>query len=394
MLRRRVFWFLFMGLLVSIAHSQDTDPDLTVDQGQLTFDAEGTEGGAYHSRIAHVPGDSSGVTIGRGYDMKTKDAPKIKKDLKAAKLADTDAEAFSKAAGLKGDAARNFIKDNKLIEITKLQQKDLFKISFSEEAAEVKRICEKADVVATYGATDWDNLNAVIKDVLVDLKFRGDYTPESRKLIQKFVAQDDFDNFKRVLQDKNNWANVPKDRFERRSKYLDSQKSQLQPAPCKKEGDSQEAERVIVACEKHWDANKADCNKFLKAVANELGINEFKDSWDADAIIAYLEGSPSGWTKIDRGDNEKVFNSAVAGRFVVAGLRSKDMERNNGHVSVVVAAAMVFSGADQIKYPRGYWGTLGGTGAKCEGLNYSFPSPQRKSIRYYYRDIPTQETKK
>lgn len=392
MLTKFAFWFFCVGLLVPVAHSQDTDPDLTVDQGQLTFDAEGTEGGVYHSRSAHVPSDSSGVTIGRGYDMKTKDAAKIKKDLKAAKLADADAETFSKAAGLKGDAARKFIKDNKLVEITKLQQKDLFKISFSEEAAEVKRICEKPDVVATYGATDWDNLNAVIKDVLVDLKFRGDYTPESRKLIQKFVAQDDFDNFKKTLQDKDNWANVPKDRFERRSKYLDTQKNQLRLAPCQKEGDSAEAERVIVACEKHWDANKADCNKFLKAVAIELEITEFDNSWNADAIIAYLEGSPSGWTKIDRGENEKSFKAAVAGKFVVAGLTSKDMERNNGHVSVVVAAPMVFSGADQLKYPRGYWGTLGGTGAKCEGLNYSFPSPQRKTIRYYYRDIPARKT--
>lgn len=40
-----------------------------VDAGQLTFDAEGSEGGRFHSREAHVPPGPSGVTIGRGYDL-------------------------------------------------------------------------------------------------------------------------------------------------------------------------------------------------------------------------------------------------------------------------------------------------------------------------------------
>ncbi len=31
------------------------DPNFQVDRGQLTFDAEGTEGGRFHSRMAHVP---------------------------------------------------------------------------------------------------------------------------------------------------------------------------------------------------------------------------------------------------------------------------------------------------------------------------------------------------
>jgi hypothetical protein len=79
--------------------------------------------------------------------------------------------------------------------------------------------------VDTYGKTDWDTLNPILKEVLVDLKFRGDYTPASRKLIQSFVAKNDFESFKSVLQNKKNWPNVPEDRFERRSKYLDANKS-------------------------------------------------------------------------------------------------------------------------------------------------------------------------
>jgi hypothetical protein len=52
--------------------------------GQLTFDFEGNEGGRYHIRKAQVPGPTSGVTIGRGYDLSGRDADAIKADLKAA----------------------------------------------------------------------------------------------------------------------------------------------------------------------------------------------------------------------------------------------------------------------------------------------------------------------
>src|SRR5690606_15881110 len=57
---------------------------LRPDRGGLTFDAEGTEGGKYHSRVLHVPGPSSGLTIGRGYDMGSKSAGEITTDLVAA----------------------------------------------------------------------------------------------------------------------------------------------------------------------------------------------------------------------------------------------------------------------------------------------------------------------
>jgi hypothetical protein len=43
-----------------------------VERGQITFDLEGLEspGSRYHSRKAHHPTPISGVTIGRGYDLK------------------------------------------------------------------------------------------------------------------------------------------------------------------------------------------------------------------------------------------------------------------------------------------------------------------------------------
>ena len=103
------------------------DDPFTVDRGQLTFDAEGREEvGPFYSRKPHVPDNNSGLTIGRGYDMKTKPAARIKSDLMAAGLSDAEATRYSGAAGKKGDAARTYRDENALVEITPGQQKKLF----------------------------------------------------------------------------------------------------------------------------------------------------------------------------------------------------------------------------------------------------------------------------
>ena len=73
--------------------------------GKLTFDAEGSEGGQFHSRKLHVPSMVSGLTIGRGYDMKKKSPAKIIQDLTAAGIDKKDAAILSKASGLSGQSA-------------------------------------------------------------------------------------------------------------------------------------------------------------------------------------------------------------------------------------------------------------------------------------------------
>lgn len=121
---------------------------LAPDRGHVTFDSEGAEGGKYHSRVLHVPGGSSGLTIGRGYDMKSKLAGTIVTDLIAAGVPAEDAEKLKGAAGLSGDEAKKYIVDNKLekFEITELAQKNLFAITYKFEAGEAKRVCQKDDV--------------------------------------------------------------------------------------------------------------------------------------------------------------------------------------------------------------------------------------------------------
>jgi hypothetical protein len=71
-----------------------------------------------------------------------------------------------------------------------------------------------------YGKTDWNALNSAIKNIVIDLKFRGDYTGVARKNIQKCIAENDLVVFKGQLKDKTKWSNVPQDRFDRRNKYL------------------------------------------------------------------------------------------------------------------------------------------------------------------------------
>lgn len=190
--------------------------------GLVTWDSEGTEGGRFHSRTLCVPSDSSGLTIGRGYDMKERSAASIAADLSAAGVAAADAAKISKAAGLSGAAAKKFIADQQLsrFEISKPAQVALFMTTYNALKADVARICAKPDVVATFGACDLAKTDPAIVDILVDLRFRGDYTGSSRGLVQKAAAQNDLAGFAAALQKAANWPNVPKDRFNRRAAFL------------------------------------------------------------------------------------------------------------------------------------------------------------------------------
>lgn len=206
----------YRGLFKAVAITAPT-------YGEVTWESEGAEGGPYHSRCFHVPSNASGLTIGRGYDMKEKTQKKILEDMIAAGLTQAHTDIIKKAAGLNGTTASFFVVENDLLDfqVSPEQQLALFKISYDEQAKEVKRICELPDSVKRYGKVDWEGLNSAIKDITVDLKFRGDYTRNSRTNIQKSIADNDLDEFKKQLKDSTKWPNVPKDRFDRRVKFLD-----------------------------------------------------------------------------------------------------------------------------------------------------------------------------
>ncbi len=191
-------------------------------RGLVTFDSEGLElpGNKNHSRVLHWPGGASGVTIGRGYDMKMKSKEKIESDLTSAGVPAADAKEIAKAAGLSGDSARAFRDSHKSFQISQETQVKLFEISYREEENEVRRISDKADCRAKFGAVDFDKVNPAIVDIFVDLKFRGDYTPATRNLCQKLLVRNDLPGLAAVMKARANWAGVPEDRFKRRNEFL------------------------------------------------------------------------------------------------------------------------------------------------------------------------------
>ncbi len=147
-------------------------------RGLLTWYAEGVEGGDYHSRVPHVPPKgNSGFTIGRGYDLRERLSGAVVSDLIQAGLPKEKAELIAKASGLNRTQANEFIIKNKLekFEITSLQQKLLFEISYKQKENYIKGVCERASPIDGKKC-EWDSLNPAIREMLVDLGYRGDYT--------------------------------------------------------------------------------------------------------------------------------------------------------------------------------------------------------------------------
>lgn len=200
---------------------EDNKDPYKVKRGQLTFDAEGMEGGRYHSRHAHWPGGASGVTIGRGYDMGSRTKASVYSDLVGAGVPADVAKQYSAGAGLKGAAAGRWVNKNGggIPDISPEAQNKLFDKTYAEQEKEVRRISEKSDVVKKYGAVCWDNLDPKIKDSLIDLKYRGDYTPTTRTFLQKAVADNDPEAFGKLMRDRSKWGSVPADRLNRRVNY-------------------------------------------------------------------------------------------------------------------------------------------------------------------------------
>jgi hypothetical protein len=138
-------------------------------------------------------------------------------------------------------------------------------------------------------------------------------------------------------------------------------------------------QHIIDVCEADWDANKTDCNHFVKAVADDLGVTLFDSGDDADAILNKLS-SATGWSVIP--DRAKVEAQAGTGQFIIAGLRSSEFQppRAHGHVVVVVAG----DDSSHPGFPMAYWGTLGGVGKKNSSIRNAFiPGPDLDAVHYF-----------
>jgi hypothetical protein len=197
-----------------------------IGNAALTFKNEGSSDkkSHYYSRIAHVPGNTSGVTIGRGYDMKTKSKAKIIADLKSIGMEESVAKQLAEASGLSGDKARDFVKQPEIskIELDEGQEIELFNLTYIELKRDTRRLCEKPDVEKKFGACNWEQLSPEIKEFLVDLRYRGDYSPAVRSIMQAAVVKQDYAKILEIVKDPKHWGNLDKNRMNERIRHLES----------------------------------------------------------------------------------------------------------------------------------------------------------------------------
>lgn len=201
---------------------------LTVPRGQFTFDLEGLEnpGERFHSRTASVPRRDSGITIGRGFDLGQFRGNEINQILVSAGFPQDFIEQAKGASGLEGAAALAYLKNNPMRDITLEEQWRLFNEVRNRMELDVRRIMAKSDTVEAYGTTHWDGLSRTTQDLIIDLRYRGDYAPSTRTLIQPALALNDVRELARILSDREYWMEargVPQERFFARKALAESQ---------------------------------------------------------------------------------------------------------------------------------------------------------------------------
>lgn len=212
---------------VNIPKAPPLQGDQEVTFGQCTFNAEGSEVvGPYFSRSIHWPGGASGVTIGRGYDMGRRTRLQVLHELTISRVPAAQAALLSLAAGLRGESARRFVESNQAaIPMISLEaQKTLFtQVTTPEVIHDIKRILASKSVRAKYGETTWQELCPQVQELLFDLRYRGDYTPETREVLQPLISRNDIQGLAAVMRDSNFWTGlgVPAERVAQRAAIFD-----------------------------------------------------------------------------------------------------------------------------------------------------------------------------
>lgn len=181
-----------------------------VPVGQATFDAEGKTSGALTLR-PHYPRGASGVTIGRGYDMKDREPKQVKSELKAAGVSEAIATALSEGAGANDPG--KFETEHSTLTITPTQQWNLFVQEFRRQANKaLANIVQWELSQPDEQRIDPAALDATATSLLMDLQFRGDlgvkrWRGALRTIITDRVA------LVQYVQDRSHWHGVPEDRY-------------------------------------------------------------------------------------------------------------------------------------------------------------------------------------
>jgi Bacterial toxin homologue of phage lysozyme, C-term len=171
-------------------------PDyFSVSAGQVTFDAEGNNDpdSPYYSLQIQWAGGNSGVTIGRGFDEGSRTPKQATADLVGAGIPLTQAKEIAKGAGLRGVAAKDFVRKNldDIGTITPQQQQQLFEETYPRYVAQAARFYNKSTIKngrPLPGKVAWADLSQPIRDVLTDFVYQYGPNSKSRAPIRAMVA--------------------------------------------------------------------------------------------------------------------------------------------------------------------------------------------------------------
>ncbi|MDU4092377.1 MAG: peptidoglycan-binding protein [Pantoea sp.] len=180
---------------------------LRVSQGQFTFDNEGRDYRTvavpfragptpWFSRVLHWPGGYSGVTLGRGFDMKLRSAGEIYSTLRQAGLEEHKAVICSRATGLSGRAAEQFVTvfGPMIGEITHQQQIQLFEIAWHTKIHYARGVYLRHSADIAQRLT-WEQIDGKIKDIFIDTLYQGN---RNAGVMAKLIAQGG--NRKEIIQ--------------------------------------------------------------------------------------------------------------------------------------------------------------------------------------------------
>ena len=227
------------------------ESSFAIGEGWFTFDAEGQEGiitknsdgsiksnSINFSRIPHCPGNSSGVTIGRGYDLKEREEVEIRNTMKKLSsiygckpMNEELINWLGKSFKISGQVAKvqiekmkkNISPENQ--HISRKQQYFLFKeIYESYYKKEAKRLTTTKTIKIT--TDEYEQLLFWVKDIIIDLRYQGVNNSTTRKafmpLVQEGVKTGDFKAFKELMNNIDYWKKIQPytaDRVKRRADY-------------------------------------------------------------------------------------------------------------------------------------------------------------------------------
>lgn len=132
------------------------------------------------------------------------------------------------------------------------------------------------------------------------------------------------------------------------------------------------------ACKANYAAHANDCSGFVRAVGAAVGVTI--TGLANDITMALRAGG--AWRAL--ADGVAARDSARAGKLVVGGLRGDEQfnHSNHGHVVVVVDGPLAHD-----RYPTAYWGSLAGSPAQHQTINWAWDAHDRDRVTYAEHDV-------